>query len=51
MQFLRSTPLSRRLARWRRKRNHLVCVLLDRDPFLTRRNALKLANKRCGRMP
>jgi hypothetical protein len=34
---------------WNEKRNHLVCVLLDRDPKLPRVTALSMANQMMSR--
>ncbi len=45
MQYHKQTLEQRKQLAWKRKRNHLVCVLLDKNPHMLRRQALRLANK------
>jgi hypothetical protein len=51
MHYLKRTPSQKRIARWQTQRNRLVCKLLEKDPYLPRREALRIANKRMGPMP
>jgi hypothetical protein len=51
MQFLRLTPSQKKLKRWREKRNHLVCQLLEKDRTLLRSEALRRANAMMGKSP
>jgi hypothetical protein len=51
MQFQKLSREQRSLKRWRLKRNHLVCQLMDKDKHLSGAEALKIANRKMGRMP
>lgn len=51
MRFLRLTDEQRHIKRWRAKRNHLVCEILEKDKTITRAEALKKANVIVGPMP
>lgn len=45
MNFKKLTSEQREIKRWREKRNHLVCELLNADRFLSRKDALRMANQ------
>lgn len=45
MQYKKLTDEQKKIRNWRTRRNHLVQTLLDADPLLLRREALKRANR------
>ena len=45
MQYQKQTQRQRKELAWKRKRNHLVCVLLEKNPHMLRTEALRLANQ------
>ncbi len=46
MQFKKIPAERRKVYAWQRRRNHLVCELLDANPSMLRREALRLANRK-----
>lgn len=46
MWWKKMTREQKGVASWRARRNHLVCKLLDADPFLRREEALKMADEK-----
>lgn len=45
VQYKKLTDEQKKIRNWRTRRNHLVQTLLDADPLLLRREALKRANR------
>ena len=41
-----SSRLRKRVMRWEKRRNHLVCKILSRNPHISSQDALKEANRR-----
>jgi len=46
MQYLKMTNSQKRIKTWRARRNTLVGKMIANDPFISRPEALKLANKK-----
>lgn len=45
MQFKKLTPAQKSIKHWRERRNRIVSRLLATDPFLSREQALRRANR------
>lgn len=45
MQYKKLTPEQKCVRSWRTRRNHLVSTILSRDPYISREEALREANR------
>ncbi len=46
VQYKKQTPRQRKELAWKRKRNHLVCQILDANPTMLRAEGLRRANRK-----
>jgi hypothetical protein len=51
MQRQKLTGEQKAILRWRGKRNRLVDKILSKDQFISREDAMRQANEKCGPMP
>lgn len=49
MKFKKLSASQKNILAWRRRRNHLVCKLLEADKYLSREAALQKANAILGK--
>lgn len=51
MRYISLTNYEQSIRAWRRRRNSIICKLLDEDKYLSQKDALKKANKLAGPFP